>query len=172
MATSRAATSPSPSPGADGVTLLFDLFGYLSIVLHGLTITAQAATLGGIFFILLLARPLSPLLGIAGPGIARMAARTAGWAAILLVLGEAATLALQCAVLVATVELSPMQALGAAFALAGLVKIAAAALLARGICRGLEQLGYASLLEFPLANGRRADVLALEIGRASCRERG
>ena len=35
------------------------------------------------------------------------------------------------------------------------------ALLARGICRALEQLGYASLLEFPLANGRRADILAL-----------
>ena len=30
-----------------------------------------------------------------------------------------------------------------------------------GICRALDQLGYASLLEFPLANGRRADILAL-----------
>jgi hypothetical protein len=38
---------------------------------------------------------------------------------------------------------------------------APAALLARGICRAFEQLGYASLLEFPLANGRRADILAL-----------
>lgn len=37
-------------------------------------------------------------------------------------------------------------------------------LLARGVCRALDQLGYASLVEFPLANGRRADVLAL--GRA------
>jgi hypothetical protein len=37
----------------------------------------------------------------------------------------------------------------------------AAAVLTRGICRALEQLGYASLVEFPLANGRRADVLAL-----------
>jgi hypothetical protein len=36
-----------------------------------------------------------------------------------------------------------------------------AALLARGVCRALEQLGYASLLEFPLANGRRADIVAL-----------
>lgn len=40
----------------------------------------------------------------------------------------------------------------------------AAALLARGVCRALEQLGYASLLEFPLANGRRADILALGRG--------
>src|SRR5690349_7745144 len=36
-----------------------------------------------------------------------------------------------------------------------------AALLARSACRALEQLGYASLLEFPLANRRRADILAL-----------
>lgn len=36
-----------------------------------------------------------------------------------------------------------------------------AALLARGVCRVLDQLGYASLAEFPLANGRRTDVLAL-----------
>ena len=39
-----------------------------------------------------------------------------------------------------------------------------AALLARGVCRAFEQLGYASLLEFPLANGRRADILALGRG--------
>ena len=39
--------------------------------------------------------------------------------------------------------------------------IATAPLLARGVCRALDQLGYASLVEFPLANGRRADVLGL-----------
>jgi hypothetical protein len=38
---------------------------------------------------------------------------------------------------------------------------AGAALLCRGVCRALDQLGYVSLLEFPLANGRRADVIAL-----------
>jgi len=112
------------------VALLLDLFSYVSIILHGLTITAQAATLGGIFFLLLLARPLGPLLGAAGPGIARMAARTAGWAALCLVASAAINLALQCAVLVATVEISLVRALSAAFALAGAVKIAAAALLA------------------------------------------
>ena len=36
-----------------------------------------------------------------------------------------------------------------------------ALLLARGICRTLDQLAYASLTEFPLANGQRADILAL-----------
>lgn len=33
--------------------------------------------------------------------------------------------------------------------------------LARGVCRALAHRGYAALTEFPLANGRRADVLAL-----------
>jgi len=34
-------------------------------------------------------------------------------------------------------------------------------LLARGVCRMLLDHGYAPLLELPLANGRRADVVAL-----------
>jgi hypothetical protein len=38
---------------------------------------------------------------------------------------------------------------------------ATAVLLARSTCRALDQLGYASLVEFPLANGRRDDILAL-----------
>jgi hypothetical protein len=36
--------------------------------------------------------------------------------------------------------------------------------MARGACRALAQLGYASLIEMPLADGGRADILAL--GRA------
>ena len=39
-----------------------------------------------------------------------------------------------------------------------------AAALARGVCRALDQLGSASLCEFPLACGRRADVMALGRG--------
>jgi hypothetical protein len=39
--------------------------------------------------------------------------------------------------------------------------VATAPLLARGVCRAFDQLGYASLVEFPLANGRRADILGL-----------
>ena len=43
----------------------------------------------------------------------------------------------------------------------GIDSTATATLLARGICRALDQLGYASLVEFPLINGRRADILGL-----------
>ena len=44
---------------------------------------------------------------------------------------------------------------------ASAVERTGAAPLARGVCRTLEQLGYVSLVELPLANGRRADILAL-----------
>src|SRR5262249_13783742 len=39
-----------------------------------------------------------------------------------------------------------------------------ALLLCRGVCRALGQLGFATLTEFSLANGRRADVMALGRG--------
>src|SRR5450755_1126906 len=47
---------------------------------------------------------------------------------------------------------------------ADLAERATALLLARGVCRALQALGYASLLEVALANGRRADVIALGRG--------
>jgi hypothetical protein len=47
---------------------------------------------------------------------------------------------------------------------ADLAERATALLLARGVCRALQALGYASLLEVALANGRRADVMALGRG--------
>ena len=38
--------------------------------------------------------------------------------------------------------------------------------LARGVCRALHQLGYASLTEFTLGSGRRADVIGMDAGGA------
>jgi len=106
------------------VELLVDLFGYLSIVVHGLTILSQSMALGGVLFLVLLARPLRL------SEIADGTTRIAGYAAIGLLLSEAATLALQTAVLTATVDLSVPDVLTADFAVAGLAKTAAAALLA------------------------------------------
>jgi putative copper resistance protein D len=110
--------------------LLVDLFGYLSIVVHGLTILSQSTALGGVLFLVFLAHPLAPRLGPAGQGIASGTARIAGYAAIALLLSEAATVALQAAVLIDTVDLSLGEVLTAGFAVAGLVKTAAAASLA------------------------------------------
>jgi copper resistance protein D len=109
---------------------LVDLFGYLSIVVHGLTVLSQSMALGGVLFLAFLARPLAPRLGRAGQGIAAGTAHIAGYAAVALLLSEAATVALQAAVLIDTVDLSLHEVLTAQFAAAGLVKIAAAAALA------------------------------------------
>jgi copper resistance protein D len=112
------------------MALLIDLFGYLSIVLHGLTILAQSAALGGVLFLVLLARPFAARLGSEGDSILHGTARAAFWSAVALVVCETATIALQAAVLIGTVDLSLTGVLGADFALAGMVKIAAAALIA------------------------------------------
>jgi hypothetical protein len=50
---------------------------------------------------------------------------------------------------------------GAAAAPGGAAAMRLAHLLARGTCRALAQLGYASLIEVPLADGGRADIVAL-----------
>src|SRR3954447_14492387 len=104
--------------------LLVDLFGYLSIVVHGLTILSQSVALGGVLFLVFLARPLNHPVIIAGT------ARIAGTAAIALLLSEAATVALQATVLADTLDLPLGNVLGADFAIAGLVKTVVTALLA------------------------------------------
>lgn len=104
--------------------LLVDLFGYLSIIVHGLTILSQSMALGGVLFLIGLTRPLDL------PEIGDTAGRIAGYAAIGLCLSEFATVALQAAVLMATVDLPLLNVLSASFAIAGMVKMAAAALLA------------------------------------------
>ncbi len=111
------------------MSLLVDLFGYLSIILHGLTIVAQSMTLGGVLFIALLARPLQRPLGPPGEAILAGCGRITAWSALGLVLCEASTVAMQAAVLVGTVDLPVLNTLGANFAIAGMVKTAMAALI-------------------------------------------
>ncbi len=112
------------------MSLLVDVFGYLSIVIHGLTIVSQSMALGGVLFLVLLARPKSWLLGSAGALVLRDTVRVAAWSALALIACEGLTVALQAAVLVATVDLPLGSVLSANFALAGFVKIGAAAVIA------------------------------------------
>ncbi len=112
------------------MSLLIDIFGYLSIIIHGLTIVAQSMMLGGVFFLLFLAGPFSTRIGPAGPSIERDTRLIAAWSALALILCEGATVALQSAVLVDTVDLNLGNVLAANFAISGMVKIAAAALIA------------------------------------------
>ncbi len=111
------------------MSLLVDVFGYLSIVLHGLTIVGQSVALGSVLFLVLLARPRAWLMGDIGVAVIADTTRIARWAALGLVLGEALTIAMQLAVLTSTTGLGLENALGASFAIAGLAKIGATLLL-------------------------------------------
>jgi putative copper resistance protein D len=109
--------------------LLIDLFGYLSVVLNGLTVTAQSIAIGGVLFLVLLARPLAPGL-MQGERLLRGAERIAGWGAVALVGCDVAVLAMQCGVLVSTLDISWADALNAGFAHALIGKIVAGSVLA------------------------------------------
>ena len=110
------------------MSLLVDLFGYLSIILHGLVIVAQSMALGGALFLVFLARPFAPALPD-GPALAGRTARIAGWSALALLGLELMKLAMESAVLVDTLGLPVPAVMGAEFAQAGLVKMAGAAAL-------------------------------------------
>ena len=112
------------------MALLIDLFGYLSIIIHGFTIVSQSVAIGSVLFIAFLLRPLMPRLGAVGQNIERTCVVIAGWSAMALVLCEVTTVALQGAVLIGTVDLSLPDVLSAGFAIAGIIKAAAAALIA------------------------------------------
>jgi len=125
------------------VELLIDLFGYLTIIVHGLTILAQSMALGGVLFLVLLARPLPRVAATAVP---RRTATLAAWSAVGLVAAETATVALQAAVLIGTLNIGIVSALTSHAALAGLVKIAASALLALLLFRRQHTTSAAPLL--------------------------
>jgi len=128
--------------------LLVDLFGYLSIIVHGLTIVSQSMALGGTLFLVFLARSLGSRLDRFG--IAAGTARIAGYAALALLLCEAAAVALQTAVLMETVGLGLRNVLGADFAVAGLVKTAAAAAMAAALLGLRERAPVLPLLALTL----------------------
>ncbi len=110
------------------MALLIDLFGYLSIVLHGLTIVAQSMAVGGALFLVFLARPFAATLPD-GEQLTRRTGFIAAWSALALVACEIVAVAMQAAVLMDIVSLDLQQTLTAQFAVAGIVKCVAAAVL-------------------------------------------
>lgn len=110
--------------------LLLDIYGFLTVVLHGLLLTAQALTLGGIAFLLLLAEPMAAELGESGAVMAGRCASLLRWSAIAGAVIAAVTLAFQVAILMSTLDQSLGQSLTALFAVAGLVDVVASAAIA------------------------------------------
>ncbi len=112
------------------MSFLVDIFGYISVVLHGFSITAEALTIGGIAFALFVAQPFRDELGPDGEVIARRAYRWLSWSALALASVELVNNGIQLAVLQDTAHLSWRSAFGADFAMSGGIKIAAALMIA------------------------------------------
>jgi putative copper resistance protein D len=128
------------------VSLLVDVFGYLSIILHGLTIVGQSVAVGSVLFLTLLARPLCPRLGAVGPAIEHDTLRIAFWAAVGLAAAELLALALQLAVLSGTLQLPIAALIGAQSSVAALIKLGATVALAMLLRSGRRPMAAVLLL--------------------------
>jgi copper resistance protein D len=117
------------------MALLLDIFGFLSVVLRGIVLTAQSLTIGGIVFLALLARPLQLELGRGGGEALERCRRLLAWSALAFALAEGAFVVLQSLALAGTVDISLINALGADFARFGLI-VAAAAIAAALVAAG------------------------------------
>src|ERR1700749_1393026 len=112
------------------MALLLDVFGFLSVILRGLTVTAQSLTLGGIAFLILLAAPLAPELGDIGTIIVKRSLRLLRWCAIGFAVIAAISITIEALILADSAGLSATETIGANFVVAGAAIIAAAVVIA------------------------------------------
>src|SRR5882724_12127526 len=111
------------------MSALFSIFGFLSVILHGLDLIAQSVLLGSILFLLLLALPLAPRLG---HDIGLVLSATRRVIQIAALSGAALVCAgtlLNAAVLQSSLEMPWSDVVSAGFVLAGLVKLLATILI-------------------------------------------
>ncbi|HKW53057.1 MAG TPA: CopD family protein [Stellaceae bacterium] len=127
------------------MALLLDIFGFLSVVLRGLVLTAQSLTIGGVVFLVLLAYPLRRELGASGAAAVERCCRLLLWSALAFAALELTFVMLECVVLAGTVDISLAEALGAAFARFGLIAAAASAVTAALVRRPPRGLRVAAL---------------------------
>ena len=105
------------------MALLLDIFGYLSVVLRGAVLAAQALLLGGVIFVLAMKNLLDP-------AVCARCSRLLGWSAMAFAAAELTFVLLQAAVLSGTLEIPLGDVLTADFARADLIACAAAAVAA------------------------------------------
>lgn len=121
------------------MSLLFDIFGFLSVLVDGLAMVTQAFTLGGIAFLLLLAEPLAGVLGATGEEIGRRTRTILVWSAACLAVTMAGRTALLAVVLAGTADMPLGDAVGADFVRAGMVAGLAAAVIAAVVLARLDR---------------------------------
>ena len=122
------------------MSLLLDIFGFLSVVLRGMILVAQSFTLGGLVFLLLLLRPLQSKLSADTAEIARRCHNFLRVSAFAFALFTIWAFALNAAALTGTLQTSWRDVASTDFARADLIIFACAlciALLARGPWSGL-----------------------------------
>ena len=129
------------------MAMLIDIFGFLSVVIRGAVLVTQSFLVGGIAFLLLMG-PVARECGSDGERLHTRGRRFLFWSAVTFALTELAFVAVQCAVLMATVDLDLADILGADFALAGLALAGAgivAAWVARAPLRGASGFALSAL---------------------------
>lgn len=117
------------------MSLFVDIFGFLSVVLRGLILSAQSFMLGGLAFMTLLLAPLAPRLSADAARVGPLSRRLIRVSALCFSAFVACSLTLNAATLVAAAGESWIEALGADFARADFALIAAGLLIAL-LCGG------------------------------------
>jgi putative copper resistance protein D len=116
------------------MALLFDLFGFLDVVLRFVALSTQALILGGTAFILIALLPFRAVI-LDADVIIRRCRALLSWAAAVAVFGAAATIVLNVLLLKGSADVPIAEGLTADFAIAEMVRIVAASavfFLARG----------------------------------------
>jgi putative copper resistance protein D len=104
------------------MSALFSIFGFLSVILHGLDLIAQTVLLGSVFFLLLLALPLAPRLARDGDLVLAGARRVIQIAALAGMAAVMAGTALNAAVLQSSLDIPWPAVASASFVVVGLTK--------------------------------------------------
>jgi putative copper resistance protein D len=132
------------------MALLLDLFGFLSVVLRGLALTAQSLTIGGVAFLLLLAEPLAGELRATGEAIIKRSRLLLGCSAVGLAIVVGISVTIEGRILAETVDLTMSETMGAAFVVSAIAAIAAALSIA-WLCLGTRNGAFTGLSLFGLA---------------------
>ncbi len=121
------------------MALLFDISSYLTVFLDGATMMSLAFTLGGVSFLILLARPLASVLGDVGEHLLGRTRTILVWSAFALAVIAAGRAVFEAHVLAGSFEVSLTEAFGALFVRAGIVVAAAAVAIAVVVATRLDQ---------------------------------
>ncbi len=108
------------------MAFLFDIFGFLDVVLRLVALASQALMIGGVAFILLVVLPFRTEIGAEADAILDRCRNLLRWGALLGVLGAAAYITINVLLLYGSADVPIAEGLTADFAIAEMVRIAAA----------------------------------------------